>query len=141
LLSAADTDVPLIRADERRMRQILINLLSNAVKFTLEGGHVRVSASRTDQGVSLVVSDTGIGMSPDQIPIALESFRQIDSKISRKYDGTGLGLPLTKHLVELHGGSMTIESQLNVGTKVTCLFPRERIIDAGSRSVPARAAG
>jgi signal transduction histidine kinase len=141
LTSTMGGDVPLIRADERRMRQILINLLSNAVKFTLEGGQVRVSASCSDQGVSITVSDTGIGMSPDQIPIALESFRQIDSKISRKYDGTGLGLPLTKHLVELHGGSMTIESELNRGTTVICLLPRERIVEAAAPSAAARQAG
>jgi signal transduction histidine kinase len=140
LFSSADPDVPLIRADERRMRQVLINLLSNAVKFTLEGGEVRVLASLTREGVALIVSDTGIGMSHEQIPIALESFRQIDSKISRRYDGTGLGLPLTKHLVELHGGSMTIESTLNVGTTVRCIFPRERIIEPALRSAPARQA-
>jgi signal transduction histidine kinase len=141
LLSAIGENVPLIRADERRMRQILFNLLSNAVKFTLEGGQIRVSASLTREGVALTVTDTGIGMSAEQIPIALESFRQIDSKISRRYDGTGLGLPLTKHLVELHGGAMAIESALDAGTTVTCLFPRERIIEPALNSTLARQAG
>jgi signal transduction histidine kinase len=133
LLSKVANDVPLIRADDRRMRQILINLLSNAVKFTPEGGQVRVSTSLANGGVTIEVKDTGIGMAPDQIPKALEPFRQIDSKISRKYHGTGLGLPLTKHLVELHGGSLTIESRPNIGTTVTCLLPGERIVEASAR--------
>jgi signal transduction histidine kinase len=140
LTSAVDGNLPLIRADERRMRQILINLLSNAVKFTLEGGHVRVSASVSVQGVSIAVADTGIGMSPEQIPVALESFRQIDSKISRKYDGTGLGLPLTRHLVDLHGGSMMIESKPNRGTTVTVVLPRERLVEPVQHSTAAKQA-
>jgi signal transduction histidine kinase len=140
LLSAVDSNIPLIRADDRRMRQILINLLSNAVKFTPEGGQVRISACLTHEGVTITVTDTGIGMAPDQIPYALQPFRQIDSKISRKHEGTGLGLPLTKHLVELHGGSLTIESKLDNGTTVTCLLPRERIVEASTRSMPGRLA-
>jgi signal transduction histidine kinase len=124
---AIDAELPMIRADDRRMRQILINLLSNAVKFTPEDGRVRISVSRRNGGLAIAVSDTGIGMTPDQIPIALEPFRQIDSKLSRKYEGTGLGLPLTKHLVELHGGTLHIESRINLGTTVTIFLPPERI--------------
>jgi PAS domain S-box-containing protein len=141
VLTAIDSNLPLIRADDRRMRQILINLLSNAVKFTPEGGQVCVSAALTNGGVAIAVKDTGIGMAPEQIPSALEPFQQIDSKISRRYEGTGLGLPLTKHFVELHGGSLTIESKLDIGTTVTCFLPRERIVEASTRSVPARKAG
>jgi signal transduction histidine kinase len=80
-------------------------------------------------------------MAPEQIPSALEPFQQIDSKISRRYEGTGLGLPLTKHFVELHGGSLTIESKLDIGTTVPCFLPRERIVEASTRSAPARKAG
>jgi signal transduction histidine kinase len=138
LVSAIDDNVPLLRADDRRMRQIMINLLSNAVKFTPEGGHIRVSAFLTETGVTIAVKDTGIGIAPDQIPRALESFRQIDSKISRKYEGTGLGLPVTKLLVELHGGSLAIESQVDVGTTVTCFLPSERIVDIATRPLPER---
>jgi signal transduction histidine kinase len=141
VLTAIDSNLPLIRADDRRMRQILINLLSNAVKFTPEGGQVCVSAALTNGGVAIAVKDTGIGMAPEQIPSALEPFQQIDSKISRRYEGTGLGLPLTKHFVELHGGSLTIESKLDIGTTVTCFLPRERIVEASTRSAPARKAG
>jgi signal transduction histidine kinase len=128
LCVAVDDDLPLIRADERRVQQILINLLSNAAKFTPEGGEIRVSASIKDGGLVIVVGDTGIGMAPADIPKAMELFGQIDSKISRKYEGTGLGLPLCKHLVELHGGTLTIESEVNVGTAVSITLPAERII-------------
>ncbi|HXJ00314.1 MAG TPA: ATP-binding protein [Micropepsaceae bacterium] len=141
LRSVIARDLPLIRADDRRMRQILINLLSNAVKFTPEGGHVGVAASITKEGVRIAVKDTGIGIAPDQIPHALESFRQIDSKISRKHEGTGLGLPLTKHLVELHGGRLTIESQIEIGTTVTCFLPATRIVQATIVSASERVAG
>jgi PAS domain S-box-containing protein len=141
LISAVDSNVPLIRADDRRMRQILINLLSNAVKFTPEGGQIRISVSLANGGVTITIADTGIGMTSDQIPNALEPFKQIDSKISRKHEGSGLGLPLTKYLVELHGGSLTIESKPNLGTTVTCILPKERIVETSVPSVPARAAG
>ena len=128
LSASLDGSLPLIRADERRMRQVLINLLSNAVKFTPEDGAVRVSASVTTEGLIIEVSDTGIGMSAEQIPKALEAFRQIDSKISRKHVGTGLGLPLAKHLVELHGGVLVFESKVNFGTSVRVILPPERTI-------------
>ena len=128
LTEAIDDDLPLIRADDRRMRQILINILSNAVKFTPEGGIIRVESSVRDAGLVISVSDTGIGMSPEEIPKALEPFGQIDSTISRKYEGTGLGLPLAKHLVELHGGTLIVESALSVGTTVTIVLPPERIL-------------
>ena len=130
LSSTAASNIPLVRADDRRMRQILINLLSNAVKFTPEGGSVSVSVAISHDGVKVCVRDTGIGMTAEQIPLALEPFRQIDSSISRKFEGTGLGLPLTKHLVELHGGTMIVESKPNVGTTITCVLPSERIVPA-----------
>ena len=129
-------DLPLIRADDRRIRQVVINLLSNAVKFTPEGGHVRFAACRENGGVALAVTDTGIGMSPQDIPKALEPFGQIDSKISRKYEGTGLGLPLVKHLIELHGGQLTIESKVNVGTTVIVTLPKERVMRSASTCAP-----
>ena len=137
LLNAVDGNIPFIRADDRRMRQILVNLLSNAVKFTPEGGEVRVSVSLSDRGVAIAVKDNGIGMAPDQIPRALEPFRQIDGKINRRYEGAGIGLPIAKHLVESHGGSLLVESELDIGTTVTCFLPGERIVEASTRSVPA----
>ena len=133
LSKAIDPTLALIRADDRRIRQVLINLLSNAVKFTPEGGKVRVSSFRTNVGLAIAVSDTGIGMASEEIPKALEEFGQIDSKISRQYAGTGLGLPLAKHLIELHGGTLTIKSEVNIGTTVTIVLPHERIV-AGSQT-------
>jgi signal transduction histidine kinase len=132
LLTDVDLGLPLLRADELRMRQVIVNLLSNAVKFTPEGGHVHVAASVAQGGILIAISDTGIGMAPEQIPLALEAFRQIDSKISRKHEGTGLGLPLAKHFVELHGGKLTLESRVNVGTTVRVVLPPERALKKSS---------
>jgi signal transduction histidine kinase len=119
--------LPILRADDRRVRQILLNLLSNAVKFTPSGGSVDVAVSWNSHGIAIAVKDTGIGMAPEEIPIALERFGQIDGRLSRKHTGTGLGLPLTKHLVELHGGSLAIASEAGKGTSVTALFPPDRM--------------
>jgi signal transduction histidine kinase len=122
-------ELPILRADERRIRQILLNLLSNAVKFTPRGGIVRLIAFVDEREFVVQVADTGIGMAKEDIPRALERFGQLDSDLNRKYEGTGLGLPLTKKLAELHGGRLEIESELCVGTKVTVAFPAERLIE------------
>jgi signal transduction histidine kinase len=122
-------DLPILRADERRVRQILLNLLSNAVKFTPRGGRVRLIAFTDEREFVVQVSDTGIGMAKEDIPRALERFGQLDGDLNRKYEGTGLGLPLTKKLAELHGGRLEIDSELCVGTKVTVAFPAERLIE------------
>ena len=115
--------------DKLRVKQILLNLLTNAVKFTPAGGWVILSASaRDDGGVCLSVADTGIGMSPESIPLALEPFRQIDSPMSRTVEGTGLGLSLVKTLVEQHGGTLEIESALDKGTTVRVNFPAACVI-------------
>lgn len=117
-----------ILADAQRLRQMLFNLLSNAVKFTPEGGEVSVSAAVTAEGFAITVRDTGIGMAHDDIPKALERFGQIDSRLSRKYEGTGLGLPLTKQFAELHGATLSIKSDLGAGTAVTILFPATAVV-------------
>jgi signal transduction histidine kinase len=116
------------RGDERRVRQILLNLLSNAVKFTPEGGDVTITAFLKAGGLTIAVADTGIGIAAHDIPRALERFGQIDSAMGRKHTGTGLGLPLAKELTELHGGALTIESELGTGTTVTVTFPPARVI-------------
>ena len=123
----------ILAADDRRLRQVLLNLLSNAVKFTPDGGEVKVSASRDEKGLSIGVADTGIGIAAKDIPLALERFGQIDSTLSRRYEGTGLGLPLAKHLMELHGGTLFIASEVGVGTTVTVSFPAKRV-SAGKNS-------
>jgi signal transduction histidine kinase len=115
------------------LRQIVINLLSNAIKFTPERGRVIVSCSCEKAGLVIAVRDTGIGMAPSDIPKAMESFGQIESRISRAYEGTGLGLPLSKHLTELHGGTFSVESEVGVGTTVTIFLPSERVVMGAAR--------
>jgi signal transduction histidine kinase len=111
-------------ADPARARRIVQHLLSNAVKFTPAGGQVTLSASRLVPGwIALKVADTGIGMRAEDIPVALSPFGQIDSSLSRKYEGTGLGLPLCKVFAALHGGSLDIESSPGKGTVVTVVLP------------------
>ncbi len=121
--------LPRIRLDQRRMKQVLINLLSNAVKFTPEGGSIRISAIIEEVGNLLIkVSDSGIGMSPEEIEKALKPFGQIDSSLSRKHDGTGLGLPLCRGIVEMHGGAFSVASTPGQGTIVGIRLPVTRVI-------------
>jgi signal transduction histidine kinase len=120
-------------ADEIRLRQILLNLLSNSVKFTPRGGYVTLLAERGPDGArDFKVIDSGIGMSEGELAVAMEPFRQIDSTLSRKYEGTGLGLPLTKALIELHGGTFILASKPGTGTTATVRLP-----DPASRASPA----
>jgi PAS domain S-box-containing protein len=130
-------DVTLIRADGRRIRQVLLNVLSNAVKFTPENGIVSISSVCRDGGLAVAISDTGIGMTPVGIVKALQPFGQVDSKLSRKYEGTGLGLPLAKQLIEMHGGALTIESQAERVVSIADIVPRGRTEKAVSIRKPA----
>jgi signal transduction histidine kinase len=121
---AIDVPPPPFFADERAVRQILFNLLSNAVRFTPEGGTVRVGAAATaDGGTEITVSDTGIGIPRDQIARVTLPFEQIENSYSRAQGGTGLGLPLVDGLVRLHGGTLTIDSEVGVGTRIAVRFP------------------
>ncbi|MEO3427566.1 PAS domain-containing protein [Pelagibius sp. CAU 1746] len=121
-------DLPSLYADKRSVRQILLNLLSNAIKFTPRGGGVVVEARREPGGqLALVVRDTGIGMSADDIEIVVQPFGQVESAHTRSHDGTGLGLPITRSLAEMHGGSMAIESEVGRGSSITVRFPAERV--------------
>ena len=124
-----ERDLPHIRGDGRRIRQVLINLLSNAVKFTPGGGSIEVRGRQDEAGVSVIVSDTGIGIAEQDIPRALERFGQVDLGHGRRFDGAGLGLPLSKSLMELHDGTLTLESALGRGTTVTVTFPAERLLE------------
>jgi signal transduction histidine kinase len=128
LRSTVAPGLPPVRADARRLRQIFLNLLSNAVKFTPKGGTVTVLAGRRGADLAITVADTGIGMAPEHIAIALERFGQVDNRLARRYEGTGFGLPLVKRLVELHGGTLSIDSTLGRGTAVTVLLPADRIL-------------
>ena len=114
-----------VRGDPAKLRQVVLNLLSNAAKFTDAGGTITVSAAATDGAAVIRVTDNGIGMSPEQIPIALAAFGQVDSRLARRYEGTGLGLPLSKAIIELHRGTITIDSTPGKGTCVTITLPRQ----------------
>ncbi len=131
-------NLPPVLGDGRRLKQVLLNLLSNAVTFTPTGGRVSVGADmELDGGLSLKVADTGIGISPEDLPHVTDVFVQGDSAVTREQGGAGLGLPLAKHLVELHGGSLTIESTPNLGTTVTVRLPPARV---GVKALAAAAA-
>ncbi len=121
-------DLPLVQADELRLKQIVLNLLSNAVKFTPSGGTISLSTSADATGLRVAIADTGIGIAAPDLKTALRPFGQIDSRLARKYQGTGLGLPLAKSLAELHGGRLELDSTPGVGTTATLWLPPERVI-------------
>jgi signal transduction histidine kinase len=130
-------DLPLVHADMRRIKQVILNLVSNALKFTPGNGRVTVRAQRLAEGIAVAVADTGIGIAPQDIPKAMERFGQVDSGMARKHDGTGLGLPLSKQFMELHGGDLVLESTLHVGTVVTITLPESRVVPAGKHIAAA----
>jgi signal transduction histidine kinase len=132
--------MPNLWIDQRKLKQVLLNLLSNAVKFTPAGGTVTIKAANEFAGgFSIQIIDTGIGLSQDDIPKAMAPFGQIDSSLSRNFDGTGLGLPLSKSFIELQGGSLELESAVDVGTTVTIRFPEKCVMlpDIEERSTVA----
>jgi signal transduction histidine kinase len=135
-------DLPGLYADERAFKQILLNLLSNAIKFTPPGGRAELLGNLTEDGrLVLRVADTGIGIPPDDLERVLEPFYQVENPHVRHYAGTGLGLPLVRSLVELHGGTLTLESTLGRGTTVTLHYPAERLYVAQAHAHPPTARG
>ena len=124
MIDVADLSaMPAVRASEQRLLQIFVNLLSNAVKFTPEGGHVGVHAEAGAEDVLISIVDDGIGMSEQEIEQAMLPFTQVDSSLERRFEGTGLGLPLAKLLVEGHGGTLHMKSAPGEGTEVTVRLP------------------
>lgn len=115
--------VPAIAADQRRAQQVLVNLLANAVKFTPKGGAVTVDVEHADSMVRFTVRDTGIGMTPEEMEIAMTKFGQVDSDLARKYEGTGLGLPLAHELTLAQNGTFAIDSRPGAGTTVSIGLP------------------
>ena len=111
------------QADERKVKQILLNLLSNAVKFTPDGGRVEVSARLDTARVEIAVKDTGVGIAPEDQASLFEEFKQVGNDSSRKAEGTGLGLALTRRLVELHGGEIQVDSAVGKGSTFRVLLP------------------
>jgi signal transduction histidine kinase len=117
----------LVTADKRLIKQVLLNLLSNSIKFTPDGGYVRLAAQESTDGLVLTVTDTGIGMDAAELETAFLAYGQVDSKIARKHQGTGLGLPISRSLIELHGGTLTAMSVKGVGTTMRLYLPNARI--------------
>ena len=129
LTAALPDGLPRLRADERKLKQILINLLSNAVKFTPAGGKVGIRVALDRDGALLFrISDTGVGIAIQDVARVLAPFEQIQSAQGVRPEGTGLGLPLTKGLVELHDGRLGIRSEVGSGTEVIVRFPSERVL-------------
>ncbi len=122
----ADPRIGEIRADERKFKQILLNLLSNAVKFTPDGGKIVVRAALVDGGVEVAVTDTGVGISKEDQLVVFDEFRQVGRHYTNKHEGTGLGLALTKRFVELHGGTLRVESKPGVGSTFTFILPSQK---------------
>jgi signal transduction histidine kinase len=112
-----------IVADERKVKQILLNLLSNAVKFTPEGGRVGLIATMAEDGITIAVRDTGIGIAPEDQAAIFEEFRQVGREDARKQEGTGLGLTLAKKFVELHGGRIGVQSRVGQGSTFSFTLP------------------
>ena len=116
-------NLPAIRVDEVRFRQILLNLVSNAIKFTPRGGRVSLEVVEEYEFVVVMVTDTGTGISAEDLPNVVKPFFQVDSNLNRRHNGTGLGLPITVKLVEMMGGRFKLESELGVGTRASIRFP------------------
>jgi two-component system cell cycle sensor histidine kinase PleC len=131
--TAITSDLPFIRGDGAKLKQIFSNIFSNAIKFTPPDGTVAIKALRTaDQGVIVVIRDSGVGMNPEEIEVAMTPFGQVDGGRSRWREGAGLGLPIAKALVELHGGTLYIASQQNEGTEVVITFPGRDTVTASA---------
>lgn len=125
----ADPGLPPVRASKIKLKQALVNLLANAVRFTAPGGRIDIAAGADAAGGAQIrITDTGIGMTADEIELALQPFAQVDSKLSRKYEGTGLGLPLASQLIELHGGHLAVDSAPGRGTTARVHIPADRLM-------------
>ena len=122
LHKSVDGGVGQLRTDERKIRQVVLNLLSNAIKFTPEGGSIEVAAAPKDGSVEVSVSDTGVGIAPEDQEAVFEEFRQVGTA-EKKVEGTGLGLALSRKFIELHGGKIWVKSQVGVGSTFTFTIP------------------
>ena len=119
-------DMEPVEADERKFKQIALNLVSNAIKFTKPGGRVSVSATQDVTGLTLAVADTGIGIAPEDAALVFAEFQQIRSSGEARFEGTGLGLSLTKALVELHDGKISLRSETGIGSTFSVWLPRRK---------------
>ena len=131
-----ESGLPKIHGDVRRLEQALVNLLTNAIKFTRQYGSVNIHAHRDTAGLYIEVADTGIGIAEENIANVLTPFVQVDNSLARKYEGAGLGLPIAKKLVEMHGGTLGMKSTLNVGTTATITLPVSRLVESTRTDSP-----
>jgi signal transduction histidine kinase len=138
LVASVPSDTPLLHADQRKLKQVLLNLLANAIKFTKPGGRVELTVTVTSAGMNFAVTDSGIGIPAAFLDRVLLPFVQVDNSLSRPHQGTGLGLPLVKAIAELHGGSLRLVSEEGLGTTASVLIPRDRL--ARPAVPPARTA-
>jgi PAS domain S-box-containing protein len=129
LETAIDPELPFVRGDPKRLRQVLLNMMSNAMKFTAPGGRVRLEARRRPDGVEVAVEDTGIGIEPADLDRVFEPFYQTERGRDRNVEGTGLGLPISRRLIEMHGGRMDVESAPGRGTRIAFFLPDSRIVE------------
>jgi PAS domain S-box-containing protein len=134
---APTAQLPALLADHRMVVQIVLNLLSNAIKFTEPRGEIRIECGVDADGLSISVVDTGIGMAAIDIPRALTPFQQIEDPLSRRFDGTGLGLPIVKAMMDLHEGTVALASAPHVGTRATVTFPPPRLLPSGAAAEAA----
>jgi signal transduction histidine kinase len=136
------TGLPKLFIDERRFKQVFINIVANAIKFTPEGGRISIAPRLTNDGAfEIRIADNGVGMNEDGIALALKPFGQVKNVMKKETEGTGLGLPLSAALMEMHGGSLRLESAPGEGTVVTLHIPMSRVIggaDPGGRMVAAQ---
>ena len=128
LLHRLPSELPHLWCDERMLKQMLLNLLSNAVKFTPSGGRVEVAVESTPNGLEVSVRDTGTGIAKADLERIVQPFVQLENSLSRRHEGTGLGLTLVKAMVELHGGTLSFESEFGRGTTARLTFPHDRIV-------------
>jgi signal transduction histidine kinase len=140
--SRLEPNLPAVRGDPVKLRQVFSNLISNAIKFTQPGGSVTVEARVTPEGGATVcVRDTGVGMTKEEVTVALTPFAQVDASRSRWREGTGLGLPIAKALVQLHGGRIEIRSAKSLGTEVAVMLPSRFEVSATSGAIAPREDG
>ena len=126
-----EPDLPRLWADERAIRQVVLNLLSNAIKFTPQGSEITIKVGWTARGGQYVsIRDNGAGIPEDEIPLVMETFGRGTQALKSAEPGTGLGLPIVKGLVELHGGSFVLRSRLREGTEAIATFPPQRVMQA-----------
>ncbi len=130
-----DQNISACIADERRLKQMLLNLLTNAIKFT-QAGTISLSVTQAESGIKFIITDTGIGIDPQHFKLLFEPFKQLDSQLNRQYEGTGLGLALTRRLARLHGGDVMVESTLGVGSQFTLLLPHNPQVPSQESNIP-----